>query len=92
MTQVMKGLRVLELAQWTFVPAATAILADCGAAVIKIEHPIHGDAQRANRRLFGRDVDPKRPILMQHANRGKRNVGIDARTPEGLALVYRLAA
>ena len=46
MTQVMKGIRVLEVAQFTFVPAAGAILADWGADVIKIEHPQRGDTQR----------------------------------------------
>ena len=39
MVKVMEGFRVLELAQFTFVPAAGAILADRGADVLKIEHP-----------------------------------------------------
>ena len=46
MTKVMEGIRVLEVAQYTFVPAAGAILADWGADVIKIEHPVRGDTQR----------------------------------------------
>jgi crotonobetainyl-CoA:carnitine CoA-transferase CaiB-like acyl-CoA transferase len=46
MTKVMKGVRVLEIAQHTFVPSAGAILADWGADVIKIEHPKRGDAMR----------------------------------------------
>jgi len=36
MTDVMKGVRILEVAEHTFVPAASAILADWGAEVIKI--------------------------------------------------------
>jgi crotonobetainyl-CoA:carnitine CoA-transferase CaiB-like acyl-CoA transferase len=40
------GVRVVELATWTFVPAAGAVLADWGADVIKIEHPVMGDPQR----------------------------------------------
>jgi crotonobetainyl-CoA:carnitine CoA-transferase CaiB-like acyl-CoA transferase len=43
----MEGFRVLEVAQFTFVPAAGAILADWGADVIKVEHPVQGDTQRA---------------------------------------------
>jgi crotonobetainyl-CoA:carnitine CoA-transferase CaiB-like acyl-CoA transferase len=39
MTKVMQGVRVLEVAQFTFVPAAGAILTGWGADVIKIEHP-----------------------------------------------------
>jgi len=37
-TDVMKGIRVLEVAEHTFVPAASAVLSDWGADVIKIEH------------------------------------------------------
>ena len=43
----MEGIRVLELAQFTFVPAAGAILADWGADVIKVEHPVRGGPRRA---------------------------------------------
>ena len=38
MTAVMQGVRILEVAEHTFVPAASALLADCGAEVVKIEH------------------------------------------------------
>ena len=44
--QPMKGVRVLEVAQFTFTPAAGAVLADWGADVIKVEHAVTGDAQR----------------------------------------------
>ena len=46
MIKVMEGVRVLEMAQFTFVPAAGGILADWGADVIKVEHPVRGDTQR----------------------------------------------
>src|SRR5690242_1048129 len=39
------GVRVVEVAAWTFVPGAGAIMADLGADVIKIEPPT-GDPQR----------------------------------------------
>lgn len=39
MTKVLEGVRILEVAQFTFVPAAGAVLADWGADVIKIGHP-----------------------------------------------------
>lgn len=45
-TRPMEGLRVIEVAAWTFVPAAGAVLADWGADVIKVEHPVGGDPQR----------------------------------------------
>ena len=45
--QPMKGVKVVEVAQFTFTPSAGAVLADWGADVIKVEHAVTGDAQRA---------------------------------------------
>jgi crotonobetainyl-CoA:carnitine CoA-transferase CaiB-like acyl-CoA transferase len=92
MTQVMKGVRVLEVAQFTFVPAAGAVLSDWGADVIKIEHPVRGDAQRGIVMLQRLAVSQERNMLMQHPNRGKRSVGIDLSTKEGQELLYEIAA
>jgi len=39
------GVRVVELAQWVFVPVAGALLADWGADVVRIERP-QGDSYR----------------------------------------------
>jgi len=91
MTQVMKGIRVLEVAQMTFVPAAGAILADWGADVIKIEHPVRGDTQRGFINMGGVKVNPKRSPFVEHPNRGKRSVGVDISTPEGMEVIYELA-
>jgi crotonobetainyl-CoA:carnitine CoA-transferase CaiB-like acyl-CoA transferase len=41
----MDGIRVVEVAQYTYVPAAGAVLADWGADVIKVEHAVTGDGQ-----------------------------------------------
>ncbi len=91
MIKVMEGFRVLELAQFTFVPAAGAILADWGADVIKVEHPLRGDTQRGFLNMGGIQVDPERHPLMEHPNRGKRSVGIDISTPGGQEVIYELA-
>lgn len=91
MTRVMEGVRVLEVAQFTFVPAAGAVLTDWGADVIKIEHPVRGDAQRGIKELQRLAVNPQRSSLMQHPNRGKRSVGVDISTPEGRELIYEMA-
>jgi crotonobetainyl-CoA:carnitine CoA-transferase CaiB-like acyl-CoA transferase len=91
MTQIMKGIRVLEVAQHTFVPAAGAVLADWGADVIKIEHPLRGDTMRGFRSTGGVAHNPNRHTLVEHANRGKRSVGVDVSKPEGQALVYEIA-
>jgi crotonobetainyl-CoA:carnitine CoA-transferase CaiB-like acyl-CoA transferase len=91
MTQVMKGVRILEVAQFTFVPAAGAVLADWGADVIKIEHPVRGDTQRGFLAVTGQKTNPNRFTLMEHPNRGKRSVGLDVSTPEGQELLYEIA-
>lgn len=91
MTKVMQGVRVLEVAQMTFVPSAGAILADWGADVIKIEHPQRGDSQRGFVNMGGVKVNPKRSPFVEHPNRGKRSVGVDITQPEGMAVIYELA-
>ncbi len=45
MTGIMDGVRVVEVAAWTYVPAAGAFLAEWAADVIKAEHPETGDPQ-----------------------------------------------
>lgn len=90
-TKVMQGVRVLEVAQFTYVPAAGAILADWGADVIKIEHPVRGDTQRGFVNIGGVKVNPNRSPFIEHPNRGKRSVGVDISKPEGIEVIYELA-
>ncbi|AUW57158.1 carnitine dehydratase [Sphingobium sp. SCG-1] len=90
MAKVMQGIRVLEVAQFTYVPAAGAVLSDWGADVIKIEHPVRGDAQRGLKVLQRFKLDMNRNVFMQHPNRGKRSVGLDLSCDEGLTLLYQM--
>ncbi|MCU1457013.1 MAG: L-carnitine dehydratase/bile acid-inducible protein [Actinomycetia bacterium] len=91
MTNVMDGIRVLEVAEHTFVPLAGAVLASWGADVIKIEHPERGDAMRGIGSSGGINVGSGGVhILMEHANRGKRSLGLDLSDPAGLELLYKL--
>ena len=87
----MEGVRVLEVAQFTFVPAAGALLADWGADVIKVEHPIRGDTQRGFVNVGGYTLDPHRHPLIEHPNRGKRSVGVDVSTEGGREVLYEIA-
>src|SRR5438477_3973921 len=92
MDQVLAGVRVLEVATWTFVPAAGAVLADWGADVIKVEHPVTGDPQRG---LVSSGLIPAAGgvnFMVEQPNRGKRSVGIDLAHPRGLELLHRLVA
>jgi crotonobetainyl-CoA:carnitine CoA-transferase CaiB-like acyl-CoA transferase len=88
----MEGVRVLEVAQWVFVPAAGAVLADLGADVIKIEDPRLGDPYRGLVTQGIATVHNGVNYSVEQANRGKRSVGLDIKSEAGLALLYRLAA
>lgn len=90
MVKVMQGIRVIEVAQFTFVPSCGSLLADWGADVIKVEHPSRGDAQRGFIRWGGEPVDPNHNPMLEHANRGKRSVGIDLGTAEGQDLLHEM--
>jgi len=92
LTSVMQGVRILEVAEHTFVPAASAVLAEWGAEVIKIEHVERGDAMRglasAGVTVLGGNIH----LLVEHSNRGKQSLGLDLTSEEGLDILYRLAA
>jgi len=85
------GLRVLELAMWSFVPSAGVVLAEWGAEVVKVEPPEGGDKLRGLVVSGVGGSDSGLSFMFEVNNRGKRSVGIDVRHPEGLEVVLRLA-
>ena len=90
MTQVLEGIRVIEVADFSFVPCAGAVLADWGADVVKIEHPQRGDAQRSFITFNNTELDPEANPIVEQANRGKRSVGIDLSNRDGQELLYSI--
>ena len=73
MTQVLKGVRVVELGTMITAPLAGMMLADLGAEVIKVEHPEGGDPFRSFRGgLYS-------PHFVAY-NRGKRSMRLDLAT------------
>lgn len=91
MSDVMKGFRILEVAEHTFVPAASAILAEWGADVVKVEHVTRGDAMRGLGSTGVMDLSKGVHVLYEHSNRGKRSIGLDLTVPEGLSVLYDIA-
>jgi crotonobetainyl-CoA:carnitine CoA-transferase CaiB-like acyl-CoA transferase len=90
MQDVLAGIRVVEVASWTFVPISGAVLSEWGADVIKIEHPASGDPQRG---LISSGLIPGGDgvnFMFEIPNRGKRSVGLDISTDDGRELLYRL--
>lgn len=73
--------RVLDFTRFLAGPFCTQLLADLGAAVVKIEHPKGGDEGRY---AYGR------PHLFKGVNRNKKGITLDVRTAEGRAIFERL--
>jgi len=92
MATVLDGIRVIEVADWGFVPSAATALGDWGAEVIKIEHPRVGDPIRG---LITGGVIPGasgRNFFVEQLGRHKRSLGLDLGTDTGRDLLYRLIA
>lgn len=92
--QALAGVRVLDLSRVLAGPWCTQTLADLGADVIKIERPGSGDDTRAWGPPYLKDADGQdtsEAAYFLGANRNKRSLAVDLSTPEGQAIVRRLA-
>lgn len=94
MAGVLDGVRVVELASWTYVPAAGVALAEWGADVIKVESVDSGDPGRSlvvggfTREAARADTN----FILELSNRGKRSIALDLKSETGRALFGRLLA
>lgn len=89
MSEVFAGVRVVELAQYVFVPAAGALMADQGAEVIHIETVGSGDPYRTLKIADGR-VTKSANLSLEQNNRGKKSVAIDLKTAAGREVLLRM--
>lgn len=87
MYDILKGIKVVEVASWLFAPACGAVLADWGADVVKIESVRNGG-------------DPYRGFFntgtvnatLELANRGKRSVALDLSSAQGREVLLKIVA
>lgn len=86
MTLPLEGIRVLDLTIWQQGPQASAMLADMGADVIKIEAP--GSPDPGRRFLFHSELALS--IYFEAHNRGKRSLALDLKKPQGKEVFFRL--
>jgi len=79
------GVRIVDVSEVISGPLAVMILAEQGADVIKVEPPQYGEESRqlANYR-------DGMAALYVNCNHGKRSIGINLKTREGLELLYDL--
>ena len=84
------GLKVVDCASFIAGPAATTVLADFGADVVKIEPPGLGDTYRHLNRIA-----PNPPLAEQYTwqvtNRNKRGLCLDLKNPQSAEVIARLA-
>ncbi|MFO0688201.1 MAG: CoA transferase [Myxococcota bacterium] len=88
--RVLEGIRVVEVAQYVYVPVAGSVLAEWGAETIKVEPPGAGDAYRGLRRTGALAVEGPVNFAIEHANRGKRSIGLDLSKPSGREVLAEL--
>src|SRR5213594_1509831 len=85
---IFSGLKVVELASFIAGPSAAVILSDFGADVIKVEPP-SGDLWR-----HGHQIPPhprsKDPYPFHLANRNKRGITLDLKSPSARPVLERL--
>jgi crotonobetainyl-CoA:carnitine CoA-transferase CaiB-like acyl-CoA transferase len=101
MTLVLEGIKVVEIAGAAAAPMAGRLMADWGADVIHIEHPLTGDSLRHVQAAAGpagtiggavtialSDI----PYVMHNYNRGKRSLTVDLSLQGGQEIIRNLLA
>lgn len=88
MPEPLSGIRVVDLSKILAGPYVTMSLADLGADVVKVEHPDGGDPTRG----WGPPFQGPDATYFLAANRNKRSVTLDLKSPEGQEAAHRLIA
>ncbi|HEX4402746.1 MAG TPA: CaiB/BaiF CoA-transferase family protein [Galbitalea sp.] len=87
MTGPLEGIKVIDLSRALAGPYCTALLADMGAEVIKVESLNGGDSARAWPPFQG-----EHSLYFESVNRNKRSICIDFYSAEGRDILDRLIA
>ncbi len=82
----LEGILVADFGRVLAAPYATMLLADLGADVVKVEHPLRGDDTRA----WGPPYAHDEATYFLSVNRNKRSLGADLREPVSLRQVTEL--
>lgn len=82
----LSGVRILDFTRMLAGPFCTAMLADAGAEIIKVENPSGGDDSRH----FAPRVGSESAYFLL-INRGKKSITVDMKAAEGREVVQNLA-
>src|SRR3546814_21039798 len=82
----LEGVRVLDLSRVFAGPLCGQVLADFGAEVIKVEHPVRGDDTRD----WGMRVGSTETTYYNSMNRNKRSITLDLKSREGVEIIYSM--
>ena len=88
---MLDGIRVLDVGTWIASPAATTIMSDFGAEVIKVELPRGGDPYRGLGALPGMPLS-EHNYSWWLDSRNKKSLGLDVTKPEGREVLLALVA
>jgi crotonobetainyl-CoA:carnitine CoA-transferase CaiB-like acyl-CoA transferase len=89
MSGILEGIKVLSMGQIVAVPAASSVMADWGADVIKIE-PLTGEMHRGLKTNQGVDMAGSVNWVMQVLNRNTRGLAVDIKQESGREIIYQL--
>ena len=86
------GIRIVDWTIWQQGPVCTAMLADLGAEVIKLEERQRGDPARDVAHMYGIDPEDQPNFYFEANNRNKKSLALDLKRPEAREIVYALVA
>src|SRR5229473_3277254 len=86
---VFSGLKVVEMASYIAGPGAATILSDFGAEVVKVEPPGSGDPHRQSYKIPPVPAS-KANYPFQLANRNRRGMAVDLKSPRAREIIERL--
>ena len=85
-----EGIRIIEITTAWAGPRVARMMADMGAEVIKIENPARPDNARRDQPFAEGETGVNRSGCFEMYNRGKKDVTLDLKSPEGVEAVKRL--
>jgi len=92
MPMILEGIRVIDWTQWQMGPAASSMLGDLGADVIKIENNVTGDEARGIMKIASSatGIAGDRNFFFEFNNRNKRSLTLNLKSEKGKEIFKQL--